>query len=58
VGRCPDAGVYRITEDDGYHTVHNLLLVEQEGAGCCWPLRAATALAASSASIPTAASRS
>ncbi|MFQ2091748.1 glycoside hydrolase family 36 protein [Aeromonas taiwanensis] len=31
VGRCPDAGVYRITEDDGYHTVHNLLLVEQEG---------------------------
>ncbi|MGE6233079.1 glycoside hydrolase family 36 protein [Aeromonas media] len=31
VGRCPDAGVYRITEDEGYHTVHNLLLVEQEG---------------------------
>ncbi|WP_404835119.1 glycoside hydrolase family 36 protein [Aeromonas media] len=30
VGRCPDAGVYRITEDDGYHTVHNLLLVACE----------------------------
>ncbi|WP_309266603.1 glycoside hydrolase family 36 protein [Aeromonas salmonicida] len=28
VGRCPDAGVYRISDDDGYHTVHNLLLVE------------------------------
>lgn len=31
VGRCPDAGVYRITDDDGYHTVHNLLLVACEG---------------------------
>ncbi|WP_368198700.1 glycoside hydrolase family 36 protein [Aeromonas sp. R7-4] len=31
VGRCPDASVYRITDDDGYHTVHNLLLVAQEG---------------------------
>ncbi|MGY6037303.1 glycoside hydrolase family 36 protein [Aeromonas sp. AE23HZ002T15] len=29
VGRCPDASVYRITVDLGYHTVHNLLLVEQ-----------------------------
>jgi alpha-galactosidase len=29
VGRCPDASVYRITADQGYHTVHNLLLVEQ-----------------------------
>ena len=28
VGRCPDASVYRITDDNGYHTVHNLLLVE------------------------------
>lgn len=28
VGRCPDASVYRITADQGYHTVHNLLLVE------------------------------
>ena len=50
VGRCPDAGVYRITADEGYHTVHNLLLVEQEGAGCSWRLLAATALAASFAS--------
>src|SRR5690606_28415552 len=25
VGRCPDSSVYRITDDDGYHTVHNLL---------------------------------
>lgn len=31
VGRCPDAGVYRISADQGYHTVHNLLLVELEG---------------------------
>ncbi|QSO24296.1 alpha-galactosidase [Aeromonas caviae] len=31
LGRCPDASVYRITADDGYHTVHNLLLVAQEG---------------------------
>ncbi len=30
VGRCPDAGVYRITDDQGYHTVHNLLLVEHD----------------------------
>lgn len=30
VGRCPDASVYRITADLGYHTVHNLLLVEQD----------------------------
>ena len=29
VGRCPDAGVYRITADEGYHSVHNLLLVER-----------------------------
>ncbi|MBV7413100.1 glycoside hydrolase family 36 protein [Aeromonas sp. sif2433] len=29
VGRCPDAGVYRITADQGYHTVHSLLLVER-----------------------------
>lgn len=28
VGRCPDSSVYRITADAGYHTVHNLLLVE------------------------------
>ncbi|MEV3831713.1 alpha-galactosidase [Aeromonas allosaccharophila] len=28
VGRCPDASVYRITDDNGYHTIHNLLLVE------------------------------
>lgn len=28
VGRCPDAAVYRITRDEGFHTVHNLLLVE------------------------------
>ncbi|MCS3455830.1 alpha-galactosidase [Aeromonas sp. BIGb0405] len=27
VGRCPDADVYRITQDDGFHTIHNLLLV-------------------------------
>ncbi|MGU5686930.1 MULTISPECIES: glycoside hydrolase family 36 protein [Aeromonas] len=31
LGRCPDASVYRITADHGYHTVHNLLLVAQEG---------------------------
>ncbi|WP_429034608.1 glycoside hydrolase family 36 protein [Aeromonas media] len=31
VGRCPDASVYRITADHGYHTVHNLLLVACEG---------------------------
>lgn len=31
VGRCPDAGVYRISADQGYHTVHNLLLVELKG---------------------------
>jgi len=30
VGRCPDSSVYRITDDDGYHTVHNLLLVEHD----------------------------
>ncbi|MEG3026987.1 MAG: alpha-galactosidase, partial [Aeromonas sp.] len=30
VGRCPDASVYRISTDLGYHTVHNLLLVEQD----------------------------
>ncbi|MDF8331352.1 alpha-galactosidase [Aeromonas salmonicida] len=30
VGRCPDSSVYRITDDDGYHTVHNLLLVEYD----------------------------
>lgn len=30
LGRCPDASVYRITADHGYHTVHNLLLVAQE----------------------------
>ncbi|WP_310596562.1 glycoside hydrolase family 36 protein [Aeromonas aquatica] len=30
VGRCPDASVYRITADLGYHTVHNLLLVAQD----------------------------
>lgn len=30
VGRCPDAGVYRITDDQGCHTVHNLLLVEHD----------------------------
>lgn len=28
VGRCPDADNYRITHDDGFHTVHNLLLVQ------------------------------
>ncbi|WP_349921989.1 glycoside hydrolase family 36 protein [Aeromonas veronii] len=31
VGRCPDASVYRISADQGYHTIHNLLLVEQAG---------------------------
>lgn len=31
LGRCPDASVYRITADHGYHTVHNLLLVALEG---------------------------
>ncbi|MGY3942829.1 glycoside hydrolase family 36 protein [Aeromonas tecta] len=29
VGRSPDSSAYRITADQGYHTVHNLLLVEQ-----------------------------
>lgn len=30
MGRCPDASVYRITADEGYHTVHNLLLYRLE----------------------------
>ncbi|MFR9720419.1 glycoside hydrolase family 36 protein [Aeromonas diversa] len=30
VGRCPDAGDYRITRDQGFHTVHNLLLVQTQ----------------------------
>ncbi len=30
IGRCPDASVYRITADEGYHTVHNLLLYRLE----------------------------
>ena len=30
IGRCPDATVYRITADEGYHTVHNLLLYRVE----------------------------
>lgn len=30
IGRCPDATVYRITADEGYHTVHNLLLYRIE----------------------------
>ncbi|MGL4205098.1 MAG: glycoside hydrolase family 36 protein [Aeromonadaceae bacterium] len=28
IGRCPDAAVYRITPDEGYHTVHNLLMYQ------------------------------
>jgi len=28
IGRCPDASVYRITPDDGYHSIHNLLLYQ------------------------------
>ena len=39
VGRCPDAAVYRITQDDGFHTVHNLLLYK---AGEEWQLLAFT----------------
>ena len=29
IGRCPDASVYRITSDQGYHTVHNLLMFKE-----------------------------
>ena len=32
VGRCPDAGDYRITRDQGFHTVHNLLLVQTQAS--------------------------
>jgi alpha-galactosidase len=32
IGRCPDASVYRITPDVGYHTVHNVLLYRQGGS--------------------------
>ena len=39
VGRCPDASVYRISADQGYHTVHNLLLFRQ---GEQWQLLAFT----------------
>lgn len=31
IGRCPDASVYRITPDDGYHSIHNLLLYQTDG---------------------------
>lgn len=41
IGRCPDAQHYRITQDSGWHTVHNLLLFAEAGgwtllgfAGC------------------------
>lgn len=34
IGRCPDASVYRITADEQYHTVHNLLLYRQEDQWC------------------------
>lgn len=37
IGRCPDASVYRITSDQGYHTVHNLLMFKQ---GSEWTLLA------------------
>lgn len=30
IGRCPDASVYRISEDQGYHTVHNLLMFKRD----------------------------
>ena len=30
IGRCPDAEVYRITADEGYHTVHNLLMFKAQ----------------------------
>ena len=41
VGRCPDASVYRISADQGYHTVHNLLLFRQ---GEQWQLLATAGL--------------
>ncbi len=31
IGRCPDAAHYRITQQGGWHTVHNLLLFQEAG---------------------------
>lgn len=31
IGRCPDASVYRITPDVGYHSIHNLLMYQIDG---------------------------